>query len=548
MHSTVEQGRAAYGRRDWDDAYLAFSQARAQAALAADDVERLALSAGLTGRAEAAVEAFAELYQLRLDDGDVQRAARAAFWAAMRLFSLGEMARGGGWIGRAQRLVADNDCVECGYLRLPLIFRLTASGDYAGARAAASAAAEIGTRFADGDLTALARTFEGRALIRLGCLADGLPLLDEAMVAATQSELSPLVAGLVYCNVIAACQQSYALDRAREWTAALSLWCNAQPQLVPFAGACHIHRSEVLQLSGNWAEAVVEAKRASERLGDTNDVDAGNARYQQAELHRLRGEHALAEQVYAAASERGRDPQPGLSLLRLAQGRIDAAAASMGRVLSAASDALTRARFLPAHVEIMLAAGKLDEARSSARELGTIADQFAMEIITAIALHAHGTVTLAEGDAQGAIAPLRRAQAIWDRAGAPYPSARIRVVVAKGFAALGDHDGAALELSAAKKVFTELGALPDIAAIDALTTTPPTAVVTKRAEAEHNLSAREREVLLLVASGETNRAIAGRLFLSEKTIDRHVSNIFVKISVSTRAAATAWAYENGLVG
>ena len=547
MEDAKVRGRSAYERRAWGDAYDALSQASAEGPLDADDVERLALSAGLTGHEEAAIVAFERLHQLRLDAGEGLRAARAAFWAAMRLFSHGDMARASGWLARAQRLVEcdGQDCVERGYLKLPLVFRLTAAGDYAAARTAALEAAEIGARHGDRDLSALGRTFEGRALIRHGRLSEGLQLLDEAMVAVTSGELSPVVTGIIYCGVIAACQQSYALDRAREWTAALGTWCEEQPQLVSFAGACLIHRSEIMQLGGAWPEAAVEARRASSRLAGTKDVEAGNASYQEGEIHRLRGELLEAEQAFALASERGRDPQPGLSLLRLAQGRIDLAAASTRRVLSVTSDSLQRTRFLPAHVEIMLAAADLDEARRAADELSLLAEGFGMELLSAMAEHANGAVALAEGNARGAIDPLRRAHDAWQRVGAPYLSARIRLLIRRAFQALGDEDGAALELDAAKKIFAELGAAPDLAAIEAISSARADAAPAKDA---HGLSARELEVLLLVASGKTNKIIARELFVSEKTIDRHVSNIFAKLDVPSRAAATAWAYRHGLVG
>jgi DNA-binding CsgD family transcriptional regulator len=536
------RGRSAYEQRAWADAYEALSQASAE--LGADDVERLAWSAILAGHDEAALEALERLHQLTLDAGEPRRAAKAAFWVGMRAMSLGDAARASGWLARSQRLVDREgaDCVERGYLMLPTVVRLGMSGDLAAARTTAAEAAEIGDRHRDGDLSALARSFEGRALVRHGRIAEGLPLLDEAMVAVTSGALSPVVTGLIYCNVIAACQQSYALDRAREWTAALSGWCEAQPQLVPFAGACLIHRSEIMQLGGSWAEAFEEARRATSRLAPTKDSEAGNAFYQEGELHRLRGELAEAEQAYTLASERGRDPQPGLALLRLAQGRVDAAAAATRRVLSATRDPLQRTRFLPAHVEVMLAASDLAEARRAADELSTLAEGFAMELLAAMACHAQGAVALAEGDARGAIDPLRRSQEVWQRVGAPYVSARIRVLVARAYRALGDEDGAALELEAAKKTFVQLGATPDLAALDAVAGSGPAK------SAEHGLSARELEVLLLVAAGKSNKEIASALFLSVKTVDRHVSNIFVKLDVPSRAAATAWAYQHGLVG
>jgi DNA-binding CsgD family transcriptional regulator len=545
------KGRSAYERRAWGDAYEALSRASA-ATLCADDVERLAWSAVLTGHDDASIGAFERLHQLRLDGGEVPRAARAALWLAMRLGSLGESARAGGWLGRAQRLVEREgpDSLERGYLRLPSVVRFTAAGDHRSARAAASEAAEIGERHGDADLRALGRSFEGRALIRQGLIAEGLPLLDEAMLAVTGGELSPCVTGLIYCGVIASCQQCHAHDRAREWTAALNDWCEAQPQLVAFAGACLVHRSEILQLGGAWPEAFAEARRASTRLSKAKDGEAGNAFYQEGELHRLVGEHAEAEKAYARASERGRDPQPGFALLRLSQGQVEAAAAAMRRVLSATSDPLQRTRFLPAHVEIMLAASDLDEARRAAGELDALAARFGMELLAASAQHAKGAVLLDEGDALGAIAPLRNAQESWQRAGAPYASARIRALVARAFQALGDTDGAALERAAARKTFVELGASPDVAIVDAMAeamATPPRSAAGAKKGA-HGLSARELEVLVLVASGRTNKLIARELFVSEKTIDRHVSNIFAKLDVPTRAAATAWAYRRGLVG
>lgn len=529
-------GRDAYARRVWGDAYQALSRA----AVDADDVERLAWAAVLSGHHPESFEAFERLHQLTLEAGDELRAARAALWLGLRLTSVGELARAGGWIARAQRLVegAGRDCVENGYLKIPQVFRLSAAGDNEAARAAAAEAVAVGGRFGDRDLVALGRTFEGRALMRLGRLSEGLRLADEAMVAVTTGELSPLVTGLIYCTVIANCQFGYAVARAREWTAALDDWCRAQPQLVPLAGQCLIHRSEILQLGGAWTQAAEEARRASARLSPTTDPEAGNAFYQEGELHRLRGELAEAERAYVLASERGRDPQPGLALLRVAQGRIDVAAAAMRRVLLSVSEPLRRARFLPARVEISLAAGDLEEARRAADELRAIAGGADMDTLAAIAAHAGGAVALAAGDAGASIEPLRFAQEVWQRVGAPYLAARLRVLLARACRALGDRDGATLELEAARKVFAQLGAAPDLAALEA-----PAAPGADG----HGLSPRELEVLRLVAAGKTNKGIGRELFVSEKTVDRHVSNIFGKLDVNSRAAATAWAYRHGLI-
>jgi DNA-binding NarL/FixJ family response regulator len=543
---SISAGRDAYARRAWAEAFDALSQASAEAPLDADDAERLAWSAMLSGQTDASFDAFERLYEIRLAADDGLRAARAAFWLGMRLLSLGQAARGGGWLGRAQRLVEGKpDCVECGYLRVPLAFRLSAAGDHAAAGAAAAEAIEIADRHHDRDLGALARVIAGRATIRQGRLSEGLPMLDEAMVAVSSSDVSPVVTGLVYCEALSACQQSHALDRAREWTEGLSAWCDAQPQLVPFAGTCLVHRSEIMQFAGAWSEAFEEARQALTRFGQSRG-DVGHAFYQQGEIHRLRGELPEAEHDYTQASEHGRDPHPGLALLRVAQGRVDLATAATRRVMSVTTDPLHRTRFLPAHVEILLAASEFAEARAAADELGALAERYGMDVLGAMALNARGAVALAEGDARAAIEALRRAQDVWRRVGAPYLSARSRLLVARAFRALGDQDGAALELDAARKVFVQLGAAPDIRAAEAMTA--PAAPAAGSGIDTHGLSARELEVLRLVASGKTNKTIAGELFLSEKTVDRHVSNIFGKLNVSSRSAATAWAYQHRIVG
>jgi len=545
----IATGRRAYAQHAWADAHDALTRASADGPLDADDTERLAWAGMLTGRDDSTFTAFEQLYELRLEAGENLRAARTAIWLGLKLMSIGQFGHATGWLARARRLVeaATADCVECGYLLLPVAFQSAVSGDHKAAQAAASQAAAIGDRCNDADLSAFGRTLAGRALILQGRLSDGLPLLDEAMVAATGGVLSPHTTGLIYCFAIAACQQSHALDRAREWTSALSSWCDAQPQLVPFTGACLVHRSEIMQLGGAWSDAIEEARRAMTRLSPSRGHELSLAHYQEGEIHRLRGEHTEAEHSYTLAREYGRDPHPGQALLRVAQGRVDLATAATIRVLSATRDPLQRTRFLPAHVEIMLAASQVGEARKAADELDQLSGNFGMEVLGAMAAHAKGAVALAEGDARTAAELLRSAQDIWQRIGAPYIGARIRVLVARAFYALGDREGAALELEAARKIFVQLGAAPDVTVTNTLLATPDDAVA-RPAPDTHGLTVRELEVLRLVASGRTNKAIAGELFLSEKTVDRHVSNIFVKIDVSSRAAATAWAFKHGLAG
>ena len=545
----LERGRACYERNEWNDSYEALTLADRLTPLEADDLERLVWSAGLTARDEETFAAQERLYHARLDVGDDLAAAQAAFWLGFRLFAHGEAGRAGGWLSRSQRLadLHGHECVVQGYLLLPVGQRHLQAGELDEAHAAAARAAAIGERFAEADLIAFGRNLQGRVLLKQGRLDPGLALMDEAMVAATAGELSPLVTGIIYCSAIASCQRVYALDRVREWTAALTGWCAARPHLVMFTGHCLVHRAEILEIGGLWPEAVEEARRAVELcVRHIEREAAGRAHYQQAEIHRLRGDYALAETAYKDASRSGVEPQPGLALLRLAQGDLDAAAQAIRRMVGATSDPLQRIRFLPALVEIMLALGDLEEARAASRELQETASKFNVDALTAIAWHACGAVQLAEGNAHAALDPVRRAFGIWQQLGAPYLGARLRVLLARACVALGDAEGARLELEFAREVFERLGAQPDLAAIKAIGAGSAPAHQGNN-PAGHGLSDRELQVLRLVASGKTNKAIARELSLSEKTVDRHVSNIFVKLNVSTRSAATAFAYEHKLV-
>jgi DNA-binding NarL/FixJ family response regulator len=539
----LERGRAAFGRLAWADAYEALSAADRETPLAPDDLERLAAAAYLTGRDDDSAAAWERAHHELLRRGDIPGAARCAFRVALGLLFAGEAARGGGWVARGQRLLDDaaQDCVERGYLIVPVAVRAMFERDFETARATFAAAVEIGERFGDADLVALARHGQGRALIRLGRIADGTALLDEAMVAVTTGEVSPLMAGEVYCSVIQACQEIFDLRRAQAWTAALSQWCAVQPDLIPYRGQCLLHRAEIMQLHGAWQDAMDEVRRASQRLvARPSQAAAGAAFYQEAELHRLCGEFAQAEEAYRQASRCGHEPQPGLARLRIAQGQVEAGRAAIRRAVDEAQQPTSRARLLPALIEIMLVADDRAAARAAVDELSGIADQLQAPLLRAMATQAEGAVLLAEGDARAALAALREAWTAWQELEAPHGAARTRALIGLACRALGDEDGAQMELDAARWAFQELGATPDVANVESLSRTAS-------AEAAGGLTAREVEVLRLVAAGKTNRAIATDLFLSEKTVARHVSNIFGKLGLSTRAAATAYAYEHGLV-
>lgn len=557
MSEHLEQGRNHSAQGSWADAAQAFALADAESPLGARDLERWAFAAGLSGDHDTMLQVQERVHQSLLDEGDELAAAQTAFWIGFRRTSMGETSRAQAWFARAQRLVerAQGEHAVHGFLMLPAIFKQLGTGDFAGAQRMAAAACELGERVRDADLLGFARMLHGRACLRLGQLEHGLASFDEALLLATGREVSPHVKGLVYCMVIAACQQVFALDRAREWTAALTLWLDQYPQAFAFAGACVVHRAELMELGGDWSDALEAACDAESRLSMKHDPKAtGDALYQQGEIHRLRGELALAEEAYTRANQQGREPLPGLALLRMAQGRCDAAASSMRRIVASTTDPLQRARYLPAHVDIMLAVNAIDEAQTAANELVHTAVTFDTEALRAMAAQARASVLLAQGSAHAAVEPLRDALLIWRKLAAPCLAARVHVLLGSACQKLGDAEAADMEWQAARDAFAQLGAAPDLAALDALQSRAPAAAASAqsrpapRSDAQHNLSARELQVLRLLASGKTNRVIAAELFLSEKTVDRHVSNIFGKLDVSSRAAATAYAYEHGLIG
>ena len=545
MDATVEleRGRDAHASRAWTNAYESLSLADHDETLGPPDLELLATAAYMLGRDDEFGRSLERAHHGYLAAGDTLRAVRCAFWLGFTLMLGGEAGRSSGWLRRAQRLLdrETGDSIERGYLLVPLMLRHMIAGEYDAAYDTAAQAAETGQRFGEPDLTAIAVHEQGYARVRQGRVTEGLALLDEAMVSVTAGELSPIVTGLVYCSVIEGCQEVYALRRAHEWTDALTHWCQEQPDMVSFTGRCLVHRAEIMQLHGAWSDALQEARRAGRRFERATSLSgAARAFYQQGEVHRLRGSFAEAEAAYREASRCGFEPQPGLALLRLAQGNVDAAGTAIRRVIDETTERVARARHLPAHVEIMLAAGDIEAARAASRELAEIAHGQERGMLGAMAAHACAAVDLAEGDPRAALPSLRRAWDVWQELDVPYEAARVRVLVGLACRALGDRDTAALELEAAREVFARLGAAPDLARAQSVART-------EERVATHRLSRREVQVLALVAAGRTNKAIAAELVLSERTVERHVSNIFVKLGVSSRAGATAYAYQHQLV-
>lgn len=541
-HHASELGRSAAAELRWGDAYGFFAEADQASVLRVEDVELFATAAYMVGRDPESVSLLERAHQMYLDDGRILEAVRAAFWTGINLVLRGESEAASGWIGRAHRVLGRHDgpTAEAGYLLLPTVIQAAQAGNHSRAFEAAAEAIDIGEQFNEPDLVALAVYEQGRALIRQGRMHDGLRLLDEAMVAVLADNLSPFVTGVIYCGVIEGCHSVHALRRAHRWTEALTAWCSDQAGMVAFTGQCLTHRAELLQMNGDWVAALKEAKGAGERFLDgMNQFPAAQALYRQGELHRLRGELDDAKQAYEAATRWGWPAQPGLALLRLEMGETAAAAATIASSLGQVTHPIDLARLLPAAIRIHLDNQDLPSARKAAEQLSEIASDYDTETLTALATHSIGLVLLAESNAADANAAFGLARNMWAHLDAPYETALARIGVAQACRELGDAETAEMEIRQALAVFERLGAQPD--------TKRARSLLDIRPPSSSGLTAREIEVLGWVAVGSTNREIAAQLVLSERTVDRHVSNILTKLGVTSRTAATTYAHEHGLL-
>jgi DNA-binding CsgD family transcriptional regulator len=534
----LAQAREAYERRDWMAAYDALS-ATDPAGLDGEDYARLAMAAALLGRHNDCIQALQRSYQIHVDSGDVLAAIRSAFWLAMSLSAAGELSVAGGWLSRADRLLEQvpDDVVERGYLRCPVLLGHVHTGEFEKAFAVSAEVADYGRRFGAADLVAMGLCSEGRLTIYSGRVAEGLRLLDEAMVAVATGELSPIFAGHVYCTMIEGCQEVSDYGRVAEWTTALNAWCEAQPDLVLFTGQCAVHRGQILRVRGAWAEAIEEFDRAVERYVEAaTPAAAGLAMAERGDVQRLAGDLDAAEVSYERAGEYGYEPQPGLALLWHARGRTTAAVAAVRRLVAEPRDPVHRSQLLPGAVEVLVASGDLDEAAPLAGQLAEFAAGAGCAPLRAMAAYAGASVLVARGEGADALTPLRDAAGLWAEVGGRFEAARCRALLGRAYRLLGDEESARVELAAAREAFRALGARPAAAELDALL--DPTA--------PDGLTAREVEVLRLVAAGRTNPEIAAALFLSEKTVARHLSNIFGKLEVTSRTAAAAYAFRHHL--
>jgi DNA-binding CsgD family transcriptional regulator len=534
----ADRARDAASRESWAEAYEGL-RALDPASLAPRDLETLADAAWWLSRPDESIAARQRAYAGYVAAGEPARAA----WCAGRLctehFFRGEASLAAGWLMRGQRLLRDQpEGVYHGYLALAESTVAGARGETDEALARAERATEIGLRFGDPDLVAMGIHLHGLALINAGRVAEGMALLDEAMTSVVAGELGTFFTGVVYCNVIAACLEVSDVGRLGEWNDAARQWCESLPPDAPFPAVCRVNRAEAASLRGAWPEAEAEATRATHELRFNPRV-AARAFYETGEIRRRLGDLAGAEEAFARAHELGLQPQPGLALLRLAQGKPDAAMQALGMALAGEpAGRPRRARLLAVQVEAALAAADLDAAGQASRELDEIAARLGTPALDAAAATAGGALRLAEGDLPGALERLRAACTIWQELRLPYETAQARLLYGSALRRAGSKEDALLELRAALATFERLGAAGDAARAAAL--------LGGQNDLPRGLTAREAEVLRLVAAGKTNRDIAAALVISEHTVARHLQNIFAKLDVSSRSAATAFAFEHRL--
>jgi DNA-binding CsgD family transcriptional regulator len=532
------QARELHAQSRWAEACLQFAAADRAEQLDADDLERYAEAAQILGRGDEAIQLLRRAFNLRIAAREVDRAIVSAFWLFQALIINAEFARARGWAAQVRRSMPD---VDNGWFLFTEAYFLIAAGDYDQAAQLLARAAAMGSRSRETDLIAFATTVWGRALIKAGRLEEGLSRLDEAMLPVVERDTSPRATSMMYCSAIATCHEAREFGRAREWTHALGAWLDSLPRLGgAYFGNCRIYRAYLMCLSGSWREALDEVAFVCDDLsGNYGQLVAGHAHYQLAEIHRLLG-HPEAESSYRRAAELGGQTQPGLSLLRLTQGEVDKALLGIRRALAETPGQLERLDLLPAAVTVMLAAGDIDAARQATDELTTTAAVYTTPGVQAELAAARGAVALGDGDPATALPLLRSAARFWREIYAPHAVATVSVLIGLACRAVGDEDAAQVELEFARSTFARLGARPDLQRVEELL--HPT-----QAFGPSGLSAREVEVLRLVAAGRTNHAIAIELFVSERTVHRHISNIFDKLGVHSRTAAASYAIQHHIV-
>jgi DNA-binding CsgD family transcriptional regulator len=539
----IGHARDLHRQARWDDACLEFLAADAEHELGVEDLELLGEAAQLTGRHDEAVSALERAFELRAAATDLAAAATAAFWLYSEFMYASEFARAGGWMARLGDLAERLNAAEPGWLSIAAAHRYIAQQQYDDARAVLTGALAQARESGEIDLETFAMLLTARSLLLAGRLQEGLARMEDAMLRVTSGRTSPRMTSMLYCAAIGTCEEeAWELARAQEWARALERWMSSLPTL--FGGAfldnCRVYRAVLKRRRGQLAEARAELELAVSNLTEGNGVlVAGHACYELGEVHRLLGQDDAAELAYRRATSLGASVQPGLALLRLRQGNASTAAHGLHRAVAEATRAPARGRLLPAVVTIALATDDVAQAKQALTELERLTQILSSSALDAEYARAQGEVALAAGRPEAALPHLRRCADTWRRLSAPYETARTCMLIARACRALGDEEGAQLELESARELFAELGAIPELRDVESL--------LESVGPAPGGLSEREIEVLRLVAAGMTNHAIATQLYISERTVHRHVSNIFAKIGVNSRTAAAAYAVQSGLL-
>lgn len=540
MNDAPAPGTEALARHDWTRAFDEL-QSIGLTELDADGLDRLADAAWWSSRIDVCIAARDAAYHVYDERGEGRRAAQCAVWLFEHHCFKAQPAIGGAWLRRARRAIGeDRECVEYGNLLLREAELLHSSGALDEAAALATDAIALAQRLRSDELGALALQTAGRLGIDRGKPLEGLQQLDEAMLFAIEGRLSPYATGKIYCSMISACDQLGDLARAAEWTAATTTWAQQHP-LAVFPGLCRVHRAQLLGWRGDWDEAVLEAGRACEELEKVNIGNAAAAWAEMGDIRRRLGDLDGAEDAFRRAEELCGRPPAAVALLRLAQGRVAEAHACIDQSLQAETwNRLARAKLLPARVQISIAAGDVDGAATACDELAAIAAAYTSPTLEAAAMTARGRLALAHRDGNEACRSLQAAVELWLTLDVPYEAATARLLLAQSCRQTGDEERAMAALSSAVRTFDQLGAILDAQHTRALS-------VAREALAPGGLTSREVEVVALVAEGMTNKGIAVALNLSVKTVARHLENIFLKLDVSNRSAATAFAIAHGLV-
>lgn len=462
LDESLEAGREAMARYAWREAYDLMREADLARPLEPEDLELLGEAAWWVGRMDQCIDYHERAYGAYLNAENPKRAGFMALLLVRHYFMKSAPSIAVGWFSHAERLLADEpDCVEHGYLAQMRVIMLEEMNENEQALDQAELSLEIGMRFGDRTLQGYALLDKGRVLVKLGKVKEGLQYLDEATVAAVSGEIKPIVAGMIYCRAIGSCAELSDYRRAGEFTEAARRWCDRLSMAGGFPGMCRVHRAEIIRLRGDWAEAEREAKVAVDELGGYLPAIAAEALYEIGEIKFRMGDFPAAEEAFTQAHELLREPQPGLALMRLEQGKVATALNQINAALSAAPQSLQRAKLLPSLVRIAIASGDKEAARSAAEELEKIAEDYGTAVLGAYAAYARGQVQLADGESVAAVQSLRRSLQAWREADAPYEAAAVRIPMAEAFRAMGDEDSAIMELRSAKATFDRLGAVTD---------------------------------------------------------------------------------------